>query len=330
VDRTLYVTEQGAVLSRRGERLVIEREGRTLADVPASKVSRVFVFGNVSLTTPAVAYLLREGKDVAFLSSRGRYYGRLVSGESKNPALRRAQYRAAEDPDLCLTLSRGFVLGKLANQRRVLHRRPSAAASRAAAEITRQMARAERTRSIAALRGIEGLSARAYFGAFGGLLDGMPFTGRKRRPPPDPVNSMLSLVGYSLLTYEAFSAVAAAGLDPYIGFFHADAYGRPSLALDVMEELRPVVVDLLVIGAVNRGHLAAGDFDLGEEGGRPIALLADAARKRFLALYERRMLTPVTHLSRQMTYRMALHAQARQVVDCLTGRREAYEPVLLK
>ncbi len=327
--RSLYLTEQGSTLSRRGERLVVEREGETLADVPAAKVMRVFVFGNVSLTTPAIAYLLREGKEVAFLSGRGRYYGRLISSESKNPALRRAQLRATEDPAACLDLSRRVVLGKLRNQRRLLHRRPGGKASLAAAEITALIERSGTTASLAALRGMEGLAARAYFGAFGELLQGMTFTGRRRRPPPDPVNSLLSL-GYTLLTYEAFSAVASVGLDPYIGFFHTDTYGRPSLALDTMEELRPAVVDTLVLGAVNRGLVKPEDFEVGEEGGKPVALLNDAARKRFLALYEGRMLTGITHLDRKVTYRGALHTQARQIVNYIRDPERGYEPVLLK
>lgn len=327
--RTLYLTEQGSTLSRRGERLVVERDGETLADVPAAKVLRVFVFGNVSLTTPAIAYLLREGKEVAFLSSRGRYYGRLISAESKNPMLRRAQLRAADDPAACLDLSRRIVVGKLQNQRRILHRRPGGKASLAAEEITVLIRRSESTTDLAALRGMEGLAARAYFGAFGELLEGMPFTGRRRRPPPDPVNSLLSL-GYTLLTYEAFSAVASVGFDPYIGFFHADTYGRPSLALDIMEELRPAIVDSLVLGAVNRGNIRAEDFEIGEEDGKPKALLNDAARKRFLALYETRMLTQITHLSRPMSYRGTLHAQARQIVNFIRDPQRGYEPVLLK
>ncbi len=307
----------------------MEREGETLADVPAAKVLRVFVFGNVSLTTPAIAYLLREGKEVAFLSSRGRYYGRLVSSESKNPLLRRAQFRASEDAAVSLDLSRRFVLAKLANQRRLLHRRPGAKATLAAEGITALIHKARIVNNLATLRGIEGLAARAYFGAFGELLEKMTFTGRRRRPPPDPVNSLLSL-GYTLLTYEAFSAVASVGFDPYIGFFHADTYGRPSLALDIMEELRPVIVDTLVLGVVNRGQIKPEDFDLGEEDGKPIALLNDGARKRFLALYEARMLTKITHLDRPMSYRGALHAQARQVVNYLRDPERGYEPVLLK
>jgi len=157
----------------------------------------------------------------------------------------------------------------------------------------------------------------------------MAFTARHRRPPPDPVNSLLSL-GYTLLTYEAFSAVASVGFDPYIGFFHADTYGRPSLALDIMEELRPAVVDTLVLGAVNRGQMRPEDFEIGEENGKVVALLTDDARKRFLALYEGRMMTRITHLSRQMTYRGALHAQARQIVNYIKDPERGYEPVLLK
>ena len=167
-----------------------------------------------------------------------------------------------------------------------------------------------------------------YFGVFGDLLDGMEFSGRKRRPPPDPVNSLLSL-GYTLLTYEAFSAVAAVGLDPYIGFFHADSHGSPSLALDTMEELRPAVVDTLVLGAINRGQLRREDFDMSEDDGKSVALLTDEARKRFLGLYENRMATEITHLGRSMSYRAALHAQARQIVNCIRNPSSEYETVLL-
>lgn len=327
--RTLYLTEQGATLSRSGERLVVEKDGETLTDLPAAKVLRVFVFGNVSLTTPAIAYLLREGKEVAFLSSRGRYYGRLISSESKNPMLRRAQLLATGDSASCLELSRSLVVAKLVNQRRILHRRPGEKATAVAADISELIEKARATESTSSLRGMEGLAARAYFGAFGELLDGMEFTGRHRRPPPDPVNSLLSL-GYTLLTYEAFSAVASVALDPYIGFFHTDTYGRPSLALDIMEELRPVIVDLLVLGCVNQRRLSLDDFEIGEQNEKPIALLTNEARKRFLALYEQRMMTPITHLSRPMTYRGALHAQARQIVNYIRNPQRGYEAVLLK
>lgn len=186
----------------------------------------------------------------------------------------------------------------------------------------------ESAESLEMLRGIEGLGARVYFGTLGSMLEGMEFSGRHRRPPPDPVNSMLSL-GYTLLTYEAFSAVSAVRLDPYVGFFHKDTYGRPSLALDTMEELRPSVVDLLVIGAVNRRQMRSEDFEVGQENGKPIALLRDDPRKRFLSLYEHRMLTHINHLSRMMTYRGALHAQARQVVNCIKDADRVYQPVLL-
>jgi CRISP-associated protein Cas1 len=326
--RTLYVTEQGSTLSRKGERLVVEKAGETLADIPASKVVRVFVFGNVSLTTPAIAYLLKEGKDVAFLSNRGRYYGRLISSESKGAALRRAQLKASDDMATCLELSKRFVTGKLKNQRRLLHRRPGPRTSSVAKEMTTMIKRIQRTGSLEVLRGVEGYAARLYFGAFGGMLEVMKFVSRRRRPPPDPVNSMLSL-GYTLLTYEAFSAASAVGLDPYVGFFHRDAYGRPSLALDIMEEFRPSVVDLLVRGAVNRGHIRREHFEVGQEAGEPIASLKEDARKRFFGLYEHRMLTQINHRSRAMTYREALRTQARQVVNSIKDRKLVYDPVLL-
>jgi CRISPR-associated protein Cas1 len=326
--RTLYVTEQGSTLSRKDERLVVQKAGKTLADVPASKVIRVFIFGNVSLTTPAIAYLLKEGKDVAFLSNRGRYYGRLISSESKGAALRRDQLRASDDMSTCLELSKRFVTGKLRNQRRLLHRRPGPRTSSAAKKTTTMIERIQGTGSLEVLRGVEGYAARLYFSAFGGMLEGMKFVGRRRRPPPDPVNSMLSL-GYTMLTYEAFSAVSAVGLDPYVGFYHRDTYGRPSLALDIMEEFRPAVVDLIVLGAVNRGQMRHEDFEVGQEAGEPIALLKEDARKRFFGLYEYRMLTQITHRSRTITYREALHTQARQVVDRIKDRKLVYEPVLL-
>jgi len=329
VTRTLYVTEQGATLSRSGERLVVEKMGNVLAEIPASKISQVFIFGNVTVTTPAIAYLLMQGKDVAFLSSRGRYYGRLISSESKSPTLRRAQLKASDDASICLRLSKCFVAGKLRNQRRLLHRRPGPRSSLAADQITEALEGIENADDLETLRGLEGLAARAYFRAFGEMLKKMRFTERHRRPPPDPVNSLLSF-GYTLLTYEAFSAVSAVGLDPYVGFFHRDTYGRPSLALDIMEELRPAVVDLLVLGAVNRDQVRVENFELGQEENKPIALLKEDPRKRFLGLYEKRMMTRITHLSRTMTYRTAVHTQARQVANYVKDPDRAYEAVLLR
>ncbi len=237
----VYVREQGAVVRRRGERLVVTRDKKQLLDLPLIHLDQLVLFGNVQLTAPAVAMLLRAEVDVVFFSQYGKFRGRLVHTGSKFARLRHAQLQKLSDEEVTLTIARRVVAGKLRNQRSLLRMRarqtPASAQARVRRAVTgigRMLERARTTRSLESLRGFEGKAGVDYWAAFRALLaDDLGFRGRQYFPPPDPVNALLSF-GYSLLLKDVTAAVQLVGLDPYLGFLHTIDYGRPSLALDMM------------------------------------------------------------------------------------------------
>jgi CRISPR-associated protein Cas1 len=329
----LYVTEQGARIHRRGERIVIEKDGGILRDVPSLYLDQIIIFGNVTLTQPAMAHVLTRGIDVTFLSSTGEYYGWLESTESHNPDLILRQLSASMDVPFSLALCSRLVAGKVSNQRRLLQKRvtPDLPRVKEAVHDLGTLARRITTATtLEQLRGLEGFAAKTYFAALSDLVtEEMRFKGRSRRPPADPFNSLLSL-GYTLLHHNARSAVRTAGLHPFVGFLHYAHFGRPSLVEDLMEEFRPVVVDLLVLTTVNRRMFQPKDFRPGEtaEGRRGI-FLDDLARKRFLGAFEERMRTEFVYKRTgvSVTYRKALELQARQLATCIMEDDAHYEPV---
>lgn len=323
----LYLVEQGAVLAREGECLVVRKEGRILLRVPAFKVEAVFVFGHVQLTTPAIELLLRQGIEVGFFTLSGRLKGRLVGLASKNVFLRLSQFRRAEEAAFRLDFARRVVAAKIHNARRVLVRQarehPTRADSEAVARLGELGEAAEGASDERTLRGIEGTAAAVYFRAMGRLLPpAFAFPGRRKRPPPDPINALLSL-GYALLTHEAIGRLTAHGFDPYIGFYHGVRYGRAGLALDLVEEFRHPVVDRLVWGMVNRRMVGPEDFlpAEGEEGVR----LAPAALRRFLAAYEaylrrpvfRRRPPPEASVGQDLSFRDLLDLQVRRLAHAV-------------
>ncbi len=290
----LYVVEQGAVVQKEGERVAVRKEGRALLSVPVFKLDSVVVFGGVQISTQAVALLLANGIEVAFMSTDGRLKGRLMPAESRNVPLRLQQYERYRDSHFRLKLARSVVRGKLHNARalvlRYFRNHPEAPLGEPLRLLEDCLAQVDTVSDLESLRGVEGRGSAVYFTAFARMVTGeLTFSGRSRRPPGDPVNALLSL-GYSLLTQELFGAVAARGLDPYLGFYHEVRYGRPALALDMVEEFRPPVVDRMVLALVNRRVFRPEDFEEGEEGG--VYLTKDGLR-RFLAAYEERLAGPV-------------------------------------
>ncbi|MGQ9457150.1 MAG: CRISPR-associated endonuclease Cas1 [Anaerolineae bacterium] len=331
---SLYVVEQGAKLTCTGHRLVVEKDGQALQVVPMIKVSEVIVFGNVSLTTPAMKRLMEEGKDVVFLTTAGRYCGRLVGPETRHGQLRLVQYQRLQDGAFKLRLAQGFVQGKVHNMRAHLERRDRAGGSRAVSvalvELEALEARALRTQNLHSLRGVEGTASRQYFGTLRTLLAAeWGFTGRQRRPPPDPVNALLSF-GYTLLHQIVQGMVQMVGLDPYLGFLHEPSYGRPSLALDLMEEFRPVAVDPLVLRSVMEGALTRADFEVSDDPERPVRL-TEAGCRTFLRLFEEHLQRPFLHPrdGEQTTLRRCFEGQVRELARVLEGRQEAYRPFLV-
>jgi CRISPR-associated protein Cas1 len=324
---TLYVAEQGTTVRKDQNRLVVERDGRVLASIHDFKIERVVVFGNVQVTTQAMALLMDRGIDTAFISLAGRLKGRLVPIASKNVTLRLNQYERSRDRDYTLSVARAIVAAKIANCIQVLFRyqrhRADAAFAGEAGSLTRLRKEASQARSIDSLRGLEGQAAAVYFDCFGRLLRrGFEFDKRTRRPPKDPINAMLGF-GYALLYNEAISAVSACGFDPYVGFYHSVRYGRCSLALDLMEEMRPLTVDRLVLYLANTETIGPGRFRR-DEGS---VLLDSEARKRFLAEYEQTMGSEFTNhvTGKQTSLRLSLYEQAQRLVKSVMNQA-GYNP----
>ncbi|MBX3275640.1 MAG: CRISPR-associated endonuclease Cas1 [Sandaracinaceae bacterium] len=333
--RTVYVTANGAVVRRSGERLHVFAKKDRIADLPIADVSDLVLMGNVTLTPSALGTLVDRGIDTVLLTHAGRYRGRIVGGASSNVRLRLRQYELHRDADATLALAKRLVAGKAHNQRAMLMRharrhglgdelRDAVRALRAAA------LRVELATTLDEARGCEGAAAAAYFRVFGRLLRNpdFTFTGRNRRPPIDPVNALLSL-GYTLLFGVVEGAIRTVGLDPWLGSLHAPLAGRPSLACDLVEELRAPIVDALVVSAINHRAFAQDDFeDAGP--GEPVILRRETVRW-LVTLFERRMVrrTAYEPFGVELTWRQILEHQARAYARHVLGEGP-YEPYRMR
>jgi CRISPR-associated protein Cas1 len=325
---TLYVVEPGARIEKEYHRLLVTKQDEVLLRVPLRYVTQVVLVGAVGATTPALRALLRAGVPLLLVRRTGRLVGRLVPATRRNLPLRQAQYRRNDDEAFALAVARAVVGGKLRNQRvmalRILRRRPGADPSP-----MEQIYAAEESASAALgleeLLGVEGSGARAYFQVLRQAFDpAWEFKGRNRRPPRDPVNALLSL-GYTLLSQALMTALEAAGLDPYLGFFHAEARGRPALALDLLEEFRAPVADSLAMSLVNRGMLGREDFQPGPKGG---VRLGDRGLRVFLREFGDRLEGEVTppSVGRRLSYRKIFEVQARRMARVVLGDEDGYRP----
>lgn len=335
---TLYVDLQGAKLSIKGETLEIRKEGELVARQPLNVLDAVVLAGMIGLTSYAISALLARGIPVSFVSVGGRYKGALVSAGSRNGLLRLAQARVAADPASRLSIARSMVAGKIRNQRAMLlrqaRRRGIERLERAIGVLEHLAERAYRAAKLDELRGLEGTAARIYFSGFARTLGGAKadaalckFARRKRRPPPDPVNALLSYL-YSILISDVTSMLHAVGLDPFIGFLHGQRYAQPALALDLVEELRPVIADSMVLRLVNNGELRKGDFLPSPTG----MFLTESARKRVYALYAERKAGTVQHpvYGYQVTWTRVMEVQARMLAKALTGELKRYVPFAIR
>jgi len=331
----LYVIEQGAEVTKQGNRLVVRKFGTELESVPAFKVEQLILMGNIQITSQAIKFLLTEGIDTVFLTVNGRYRGRLVSTFSKNIDLRRIQFRKLEEKPFVLELAKKFVWGKLSNYR-VLLRRYQKEVQKEEVEkgihsLRRLIEKVPEVPDLDSLRGVEGSGSAAYFSALGHLLK-VPefhFEKRTRRPPRDPVNVLLSF-GYTLLANTVQTFVDLSGLDPYLGSLHSPDYGRPSLVLDLMEEFRPILVDTVMLRAVNTKTITMKDFFVPEDApplpaegeleeitpsDYPI-LLTHEGTKKWITLYEKRLqemtFFPITE--QRLTYRQVCEQQVRLLI----------------
>lgn len=324
---TLYVTEQGAKVSRESRHLIISKEHRKLAELPIIDVDQLVVFGRVELTVPVVDLFLEDGREVVFMTTKGVYKGRLHGPTSGTVALRMAQYAALSNESFCLGLARRLVDGKLANAGTLLlrlGRYHSANAAAAIASLRDFRREAERAASRDSLRGIEGAAARAYFEGYRAFIS-PAFTWKKRvkRPPKDPVNVLLSF-GYTLLANTAAGAINVAGLDAYGGFYHTAKSGRPALALDLMEEFRHIVVDALVLTMINKRVVTSIDFDLTAGG----CFLSKGGLSRFLGQYEKRLAKKIIYPATgdRVSLMRVMELQARLLAHCLPTGGDDYQP----
>ena len=330
---TVYVKEQGAVVRRNGERLRVTRRKEELSSVPLVNLDQLALMGNIQLTTPAAALLLERGVDVVFLSKYGKFRGRLMRSGSKFAQLRRRQLEMSMDEQIALAIARPIVVAKIRNQRVVLQRRVERVpgARRALKGMMRMSQRAERAHTLDTLRGFEGKAGAFYFEAVRALLPATwGFEKRAYHPPPDPANSLLSF-GYTLLLKDVTAAIHRVGLDPYLGFFHALARDRPALALDLMEEFRPVIVDSMFLEIVARNQLRPQDFERSRNPRRPCQL-GDAGVRVVLEQYEQRLQANLFHplAGGETSYRRAVELQARQMARVVRGEDSAYQPLRIR
>jgi len=336
---TLYVTTQGAYLRKEGETIVVEAEKQVRARLPIHNIGSLVCFGNVLCSPFLLGHCGENGVAVSFLSEHGRFLARVDGPQSGNVLLRREQYRRADDLKQSADLARSFVFGKLNNARTVLQRHlrdhpeteGNATVEALVPRLARQMERLQSVLPLDEVRGMEGDAARAYFGVFHVLLNaqtGFVFKERSRRPPLDPVNGLLSFL-YTLLAHDCRSACESVGLDPQVGFLHRDRPGRPGLALDLMEELRPFLVDRLVLSLINRQQIGLRDFTTGETGA---VLMKDDSRKRVLKAWQERKQDEITHpfLGEKMAVGLVSHVQALLLARHLRGDLDGYPPFLWK
>jgi len=325
----VYVQSYRGKVAKEGQRLAITKDDGETTYARLADVSQLVVMGNVYVTTPTLHELMRRNIPVTWQSYGGWFLGHTVGAGHANVEVRTAQYRGSFDESVCLELARGWVQAKIRNSRTLLrrNRRTGEQSDAVLVDLTRLADRARRTRDLATLLGVEGAAAARYFSEFNALLrnsrDGDLFEmdKRNRRPPTDPVNALLSF-GYAMLTRTFVMVLSATGFDPYRGFYHQPRFGRPALALDMMEPFRPLIVDSAVVTAINNGEVRPTDFVRSPVG----VALTDAGRRRFLGTLERRLAQEVTHpiFGYRVEYRRLLEVQARLLGRHLMGEIPTY------
>ena len=331
---TLYVTQENAFIGKVDERIHVKVEKQKILDIPLIKLEGVVVLGQANFSPALVQELLDRRIPFTFLTPTGKYRGTLEPKMRKNIFLRQHQWAADGNTPQAIHLVQAFVRGKLKNYRISLQRR----SRRANLDLSKEIQKLKdiigtiaSTDTINSLRGLEGAGSAAYFRCFNQLIQNpdFTFTTRNRRPPTDPVNSLLSL-GYALLRHDIQSAVNIVGFDPYLGYLHVKHYGRPALALDLMEEFRPLIVDSIVLEALNRNALSPNDFQH-----QPISnevSLTPSALKTFLRCYQEKKLSAFKHpvLKTKCTYQEVFEIQARLLGKYLMGETEQYPPLVLQ
>jgi len=338
---TLYVTTENAWLRKDGENVVVKVDGAEVGRVPIHLLGGIVCFGSVGITPQLMGHCAKHAVSLSFLSRNGRFLARIEGAVSGNVRLRRTQYRSSDDNQLSTALARDAVVGKLLNQRTVVRRAVRDHRTKMGEDACNRLKACERRLTNAArrasneqdkdtLRGIEGESARVYYSVFDDLIRGkdalFAFEARSRRPPLNPVNAMLSYL-YSLLVHDCRSALETVGLDPAVGFLHQDRPGRASLALDLMEELRPVIADRVCLSLINRRQVSPDDFSTAVSGA---VSMRENARKTLLVTYQKRKKREIVHpfLGEKTTLGLVPFVQARLLARRVRGELDGYPPFI--
>ena len=337
---TLFVTSEDIYLSLDGENVVANRDKREVARYPLHALSGIISFSYPGASPALMGACAQRDMSLAFCTPRGRFLARVTGESSGNVLLRRAQYRAADDPGPCCRIARSMIFGKVYNARWSIERTrrehglrlDAAALTAVSAQLKELLPQIIEETSLDSLRGLEGAGATLYFSVFDQLILGekplFSFQSRNRRPPLDPVNAMLSFA-YSLLTHDCASALESVGLDAYVGFLHRDRPGLTSLALDLMEELRPCMADRFVLTLINNRVVGKSEFEFRENG---TVFLNDAGRRSFLKHWQERKREQLTHpyLQEKLPWGLIPYTQALLLARCLRGDLDAYPPFLWK
>lgn len=337
---TLFVTTQGAYLSKEGETVVVKTDGEIKLRVPVHTIGGIVCFGNVSCSPYLMGFCAENDVAISFLSEHGRFLAKVQGPVSGNVLLRREQYRKADDLKFSTEVAKFILAGKITNCRTVLQRALRDHASKinedevrhAVMRLNRQLEIIDQDQSLEILRGIEGDSAHIYFNVFDHLIvaqkDDFRFEERNRRPPLDNVNSLLSFI-YTLLMHDVRSALECVGLDPAVGFLHRDRPGRPGLALDLMEEFRPYIADRLTLSLINLQQVQDKGFKKMDSGA---VVMNDDTRKTVLVAYQERKQEEITHpfLDEKVMIGMLFHIQAMLMARYLRGDMDGYPPFIWK
>ncbi|PIU50280.1 MAG: subtype I-C CRISPR-associated endonuclease Cas1 [Desulfobacterales bacterium CG07_land_8_20_14_0_80_52_14] len=331
---TLFVTTQGAYLAKEGETVVVKTDGKVALQVPIHTLGGIVCFGQVSCSPYLMGFCAERDVAISFLSEHGRFLARVQGPVSGNVLLRREQYRWADDPQRTTEIARSVLLGKVTNSRAVLQRAlrdhsdkiDTSEIQEALIRLAEILRLLRQDMPLEQMRGYEGEAAKSYFSVFDHLITSQKevfqFKERNRRPPLDPVNCLLSFL-YTLLLHDVRSALESVGLDPAVGYLHRDRPGRPGLALDMLEEFRPVIADRLALSLINLGQVRENGFRKMETGA---VLMTDETRKTVLVAYQKRKQEEIEHpfLKEKMLMGLLFHIQALLMARFVRGDMDGY------
>ncbi|ABR74652.1 subtype I-C CRISPR-associated endonuclease Cas1 [Actinobacillus succinogenes] len=334
LQNTLYITTQGSYLHKERETLVVEQDRKKVAQLPVHSIGHIFCFGNVLVSPFLMGFCGENNVNLAFFTENGRFLGRLQGRQSGNVLLRRAQYQRSESNPV--SIARNIIAAKIQASKRVLQRQirnhgDNAEIQTAVSALNSSLMQLKKAENLELIRGIEGDAASRYFGVFGQLLkaeSGFVFDGRNRRPPRDGVNALLSFL-YSILGKDISGALQGVGLDPQVGFLHADRPGRDSLAQDILEEFRAWWVDRMVLSLINRGQIKPDDFT--QEAGGAVNIKPDVRKLIFQTLQAKKQ-EKITHpfLGEEVEIGLLPYIQSMLLARHLRGDLAEYPPFLMR